>query len=112
MQVSYKTSQTCKTVFLTAGLGTEVSFGTMGKKSLEVLPTIVDAPTGSVRLPWSMDCVFVLPCSSASCHQASLGPLLLFENMDMYKTVPCLLQLERWTKQNIANVYTAQNLSI
>lgn len=81
-----------------------------GEEILGVLHAIIDAPAGSVRLPWSMDCRCVLPCSSVSCHPASLELRLLFENMNMYKTVPCLVQLEWWTKQKIAYEYTAQNI--
>lgn len=80
------------------------------RKILRVLHAIIDAPAASVRLPWSMDCMCVPPCSSVSCHPASLELRLLSENMNMYKTVPCLVQLEWWTKQKIAYGCTAQNL--
>lgn len=75
---------------------------------LGVLHTIIGAPAGSVELPRSM---CVLPRSSVSRHSASLEPHLLFENTNVYKRVPCLLQPEWWTRQKIAYWYAAWNLS-
>lgn len=64
-------------MFLAAGIGTEVSLGTVGKKSLVACTQLQMHLLNQLCSPYPNNCMSVAAHSSVPCHPASLEPHVL-----------------------------------